>query len=98
MDNPFFDKVPGVKRYANWKVLGEKLGTVAFTHYDLLELDDLDAWERGLRESKATEICPGWTKRWSVHGTDEQYAGLNFQVMLCEEIAAPDCAQAGERR
>ena len=78
VDNPFFNKVPGVKRYANWKVLGEKLGTVAFTHYDLLELDDLDAWERGLRESKATEICPGWTKRWSAHGTDEQYTGLNF--------------------
>ena len=38
VDNPFFNSVPGVKRYANWKVLDEKLGTVQFTHYDLLEM------------------------------------------------------------
>ena len=46
VDNPFFNTVPGVERYANWKVLDEKLGHVAFTHYDLLEIDDLAAWEK----------------------------------------------------
>ncbi len=90
VDNPFFNSVPGVQRYANWKVLDEKLGRVAFTHYDLLELDDLDAWEKVWENQKLQEFAQAWTQRWSVHGTDQQYAGLNFQVMLCEEIAAPN--------
>ncbi len=90
VDNPFFNSVRGVKRYANWKVLDEKLGAVAFTHYDLLELDDIDAWEKVWGNQKLQEFAQGWTQRWSVHGTDQQYAGLNFQVILCEEIAAPN--------
>lgn len=90
VDNPFFNSVPGVKRYANWKVLDEKLGTVQFTHYDLLEIDDLEAWEKVWGNEELQKFAQGWTQRWSVHGPDEKYAGLNFQVMLCEEIAAPD--------
>lgn len=90
VDNPFFNSVLGVKRYANWKVLDEKLGQVAFTHYDLLELDDLEAWQKVWNNPQLQAFAKAWTDRWSVHGSDEKYAGLNYQVVLCEEIAAPN--------
>ena len=90
VDNPFFNAVPGVERYANWKVLDEKLGHVAFTHYDLLEIDDLAAWEKVWGNEELQAFAKAWTDRWSVHGSGERYAGVNYQVMLCEEIAAPD--------
>lgn len=89
VDDPFFNTIPGIARYANWKVLDEKVGTVNFTHYDLMELEDLDAFERVWGNEKLQEFARGWTERWSVHGTD-QYVGLNFQVLLAEEVAAPD--------
>jgi hypothetical protein len=90
VDNPFFNSVPGIKRYANWKIEDEKIGSVAFTHYDLMEIDDLEAWERVWSNERLQAFAQGWTERWSVHGTDPQYLGMNFQVVLATEIAAPD--------
>lgn len=56
----------------------------------MLEIDDLAAWEKVWGNEELQAFAKAWTDRWSVHGSDEQYAGLNYQVMLCEEIAAPD--------
>lgn len=90
VDNPFFNQVPGVVRYANWKVVNEMVGNVDFTHYDLLQIEDLDSWEKVWGNAELQAFAQAWTERWSVHGTDPKYVGINFQVMRCEEIAAPD--------
>ncbi len=90
VDNPFFNSIPGVVRYANWKVVDEKLGHVPFTHYDVLEIEDVDAWQIVWNNERLQEFAEKWTERWSVYGPGEQYAGLNYQVVLAEEIAAPN--------
>ena len=89
-DNPFFNNIPGVKRYANWKVVDEMIGTVEFTHYDLLEIEDLASWKTVWDNKSLQEFANAWTERWSIHGTGVEYEGLNYQVVLAEEIAAPD--------
>ena len=90
VDNPFFNKIPGVVRYSNWKVVAEKVGKVAFTYYDLMEIEDLDAVEKVWGNTELQQFARKWTERWSVYGTDEKFVGVNFQVLLGEEFAAPD--------
>lgn len=90
VDNPFFNSVPGIVRYANWKVVDDMVGKVDFTHYDLLEVEDVDSWEKVWNNEELQAFAHAWTERWSVHGTDPKYVGINYQVMLAEEIAAPD--------
>lgn len=92
VDNPFFNSVPGITRYANWKVVDEKIGTVAFTYYDLMEIESLEAFERVWTNERLQEFARGWTERWSIHGTDGEFVGLNYQVVLATEVAAPDAA------
>ena len=88
-DNPFFNSVPGVKRYANWKVIDEMVGFVGFTHYDLLEIEDSSSWKKVWNNSELQKFASAWTERWSVHGAGPEHVGLNYQVLLAEEIAAP---------
>ena len=95
VDNPFFNSVPGIVRYSNWKVVDEKVGKVPFTYYDLMEIEDLDAFEKVWGNKELQAFAHGWTERWSVHGTDEQYVGINFQVLLGEEFAAPEQSKSG---
>ncbi len=90
VDNPFFNRIPGIIRYTNWKVVEPKVGDVGFTYFDLMEIEDLDAWEKVWGNKELQQFAHSWTERWSVHGTDEKYMGMNYQVLLCEEVAAPD--------
>jgi hypothetical protein len=95
VDNPFFNRIPGIVRYSNWKVVEEKVGKVAFSYYDLMEIEDLGAFEKVWGNKELQKFAHGWTERWSVHGTDEKYVGFNFQVLLGEEFAAPDRPEKG---
>lgn len=90
VDNPFFNAIPGIVRYSNWKIVAEKIGHVDFTYYDLMEIEDLDAVAKVWGNQELQQFAYEWTRRWSVHGVDEKFVGVNFQVLLGEEFAAPD--------
>lgn len=88
VDNPFFNSQPGIIRYANWKVCDAKVGTVPFRFFDLIEIPDLDAWTV-FQGDAVQEFAGAWLARWSEHGADAA-PETNFQLVTCEEVAAPD--------
>ena len=60
IDNPFFNAIPGIKCYTNWKVHGS-LSALPFTHFDFLEIDEVDQlellWFNPELNSFRTEWC-----------------------------------------
>ena len=90
VDNPFFNSRPSVRHYSNWRVVEAKLGASTFTHFDLLEVDGLDGFDRVFADAKIVEFARSWVRRWGqVQDTDLPDQSVNYQVFLCEQVAAP---------
>lgn len=64
VDNPTFNKTPGIAHYANWKVK-ETLGAeLPYTHLDLIGIDGADSLEQVWFDEPLEEFRKGWVKKW----------------------------------
>lgn len=93
VDNPFFNSIPGIVHYANWKIVGTKVGSVPFTHFDFMHIESLDALEKVWGNARVKEFAAGWTEKWAIH-PDATDMSVNYQVCLCSEVASPAVAGA----
>jgi len=63
VDAPFFNSVPGILHYSNWKVSSPAPG--AFTHFDFMYLDS--ALADGVWTNQfVIEFASGWTETWGI--------------------------------
>jgi hypothetical protein len=93
IDNPFFNSRPAVKHYSNWRVVEPKLGQVAFSHFDLLEIETADGFTEVFGDDVIVAFARDWVTLWGqTPDPDLADQSVNYQVMLCERIAAPEQA------
>lgn len=65
VDNPFFNSIPGVHQYTNWKITSLDRGTVnGWTHFDFLGLISRDDMDRVWFSPQLTEFRANWVKEW----------------------------------
>jgi hypothetical protein len=89
IDNPFFNAVPWIVVYTNWKIVAQHVGTVPFTHFDTMLVEDEAAVERIWSNSEVQRFADGWRELWALNpGADEM--SPNYQVAICREIASGD--------
>ncbi len=88
VDNPFFNSIPGITHYSNWKIVETRVGSLPFTHFDFMHIDGIDAVSKVWENERVQEFAAGWTEKWALdpRATD---MSVNYQVMLCSEVAAP---------
>ncbi len=85
VDNPFFNGVPGIVRYTNWRVI-ESGGDVPYGYFDILGLQDLDSFERVWLNDEVRAFTAQWRDKWGAEpGTD---SALNAHVYLLGRVSA----------
>lgn len=84
VDNPFFNAVPGIVRYTNWRVIASG-GDVPYGYFDILGLEDLASFEHVWLNEDVRTFTAGWRDKWgAAPGTDSD---LNSHVYLCERTS-----------
>lgn len=63
IDNPFFNAIPGIKCYTNWKV-HESARALPFTHFDFLEIDDVEQLESLWFNPELNTFRTEWVRLW----------------------------------
>jgi hypothetical protein len=89
VDNPFFNSVPGIVRYENWRVHAPLLGTPDYTHFDLMYVEDEAAVERVWSNPVVAEFAANWTRQWGRVSDPTVNQAVNYHVTVCREIAGP---------
>ena len=64
VDNPFFNRIPGIAHYSNWKIVDHDGGPIPFTHFDLLGLTDWDSVESVWFNTELDAFRDGWVEKW----------------------------------
>ena len=68
VDYPIFRQNPGIQNYANYVVRQNARGEEWFKHFDLMFVDDLDAFHAGGQlhhgDPRVLEHAAGWRAKW----------------------------------
>jgi hypothetical protein len=88
-DNPFFNSVPGILLYENWKVHAPILGKPDYAYFDLMYLDGNAAIERVWSNPKVIDFATEWTRQWGKVPDPTVDQSVNYHVVICDEIAGP---------
>ena len=85
VDNPFFNSIPGIAHYSNWKVTGG--APAGFTHFDFMYLDPALAGQVWTNET-LLDFAAGWTEQW---GREPQAADLsvNYHSYRLAKVSGP---------
>jgi hypothetical protein len=89
VDNPFFNSVPGIALYENWKVHTPLLGTPDYTYFDLMYIDTAIGIEGVWSNPKVAAFAADWTRQWGKVADPNVDQSVNYTVTICEEIAGP---------
>lgn len=79
-DNPFFNAIPGIRLYENWRVDGGTAVPEGVDYFDLLYLDGPEVLEQVWFDAALTRFRRGWVARWGYGGTP---APVNANGYLC---------------
>ncbi|WP_439533356.1 hypothetical protein [Polymorphobacter sp.] len=89
VDAPFFNSVPGIIHYSNWKCSEPTAGQ--FTHFDFLYLDPAMA-DQVWSNPEVIAFAAGWTEKWGIDPKAEDLA-INYnsyRLRLCSGQATFD--------
>jgi hypothetical protein len=90
IDNPFFNSVPGIVHYENWKIAETVVGEVPYTHFDFLYVENEESLERVWANSELVKFAAGWTEKWGrFPDVPPEEMAKNYSVQLCTQVAAP---------
>ena len=89
VDNPFFNGVPGIARYENWKVHANILNELPFTYFDLMYLEGHEAIEKVWTNQNLLDFAAEWTRLWGIVGDPTVDQAVNYRVHIFEEVAGP---------
>ncbi|MEQ8248112.1 MAG: hypothetical protein RID42_10585 [Alphaproteobacteria bacterium] len=86
IDNPFFNTIPGIAHYSNWKVL-EGGDDLPFTHFDLLGLDGPEAVEPVWFNQELDRFRSGWVAKWGYGGSAPPTASNGYGLLATRQRA-----------
>lgn len=86
VDNPFWMGVPGIVDYTSWKIARPLVGSVAFTHLDLMFLDGPEGFERVFGRPDAIEFAREWCELWGATPDADDLAASNAEMHLFEPV------------
>ena len=89
VDNPFFNSVPGITRYENWKVHTPILNEPHYAYFDLMYIDSREAVAKVWGNSGVHEFAREWTRQWGIVADPDSDQAVNYRIAVCEEIAGP---------
>lgn len=81
VDNPFFNSVPGIAHYTNWKVVKGGSEANPWTYFDFLRLEDGVTFETVWGNADLSKFAAGWTKLWG-REPDATDMAINYQVHM----------------
>ena len=88
VDNPFFNGVPGIKHYTNWKITSPADCAVPYTYFDLMYVEDKDKLDDIWGNPDVEKFAQGWTDSWGRYpDATPENMDKNYQVYLCEMTA-----------
>ncbi|MDX2224767.1 MAG: hypothetical protein SFV21_18585 [Rhodospirillaceae bacterium] len=88
IDNPFFNGVPGIRHYSNWKVMSPADCAFPYTHFDLMFLADAAAKDRVWSNPEVMTFAQGWTEKWGRYPrATPETMHMNYSVFLCSTVA-----------
>jgi hypothetical protein len=92
VDNPFFNGVPGIARYTNWKIT-DAGSPRPFTHFDFMGLDSVASADSVWQNQDVKDFTAEWRRLWG-QGPDAADLSVNAHVYLFENEAGAGIARA----
>ena len=88
IDNPFFNKIDGIKHYVNWRVSSISDCAFPYTHFDTMFLDNSDSKDKVWGNTDLANFAQGWTEQWGRYpkATAEEMQS-NYSVYLCSHLS-----------
>ena len=84
VDNPFFNGVPGIVHYTNWRIV-EGMAKVPYGYFDILALEDSASFDSVWLSDDVRAFTAVWRDKWGAEpGTDSD---RNSHVYLCERVS-----------
>ena len=69
IDNPTFNRTPGIVRYQNWKVAAGHRERVPFSHFDLVQIDGAESLEQVWFDEPLDHFRNTWVEKWGNYGS-----------------------------
>lgn len=79
-DNPFFNAIPGIAHYSNWKVL--EGANSLFSHFDLLGLETPEAAEQVWFNKDLDAFRDGWVAKWGYGGDAPKSPANGYGLLM----------------
>jgi len=94
VDNPFFNRQSAVAGYTNWRIVNTDRGGVAFTDFDLFQVQDEHGYERVFGENEDARLfARGWRERWG-RNPDAADAGESSTLAVAVAVShEPDALE-----
>jgi len=87
VDNPFFNSIPGIVHYSNWRVLAPT-PAVPFTHLDFMRVASLEAAGALAANAEVSEFGDNWNRTWGRYpDAAGEEAHMNGHLYLCRRLA-----------
>jgi len=87
-DTPFFNSVPGIAHYANWKVIARADGGAPpWDYFDFLHIEDGKTVEDIWSNERLGKFAANWTKMWG-RDPDNPDLSVNYQIHEARRVCA----------
>ena len=84
IDNPFFNDIPGIRHYTNWKTTSAADCAFPYSHFDFMFLDSPDCKDAVWGNQDLMAFAQGWTDQWGRYpDATPENMHMNYQVYLC---------------
>jgi hypothetical protein len=87
VDNPFFNAIPGVGRYENWRIARQQTPSLGYTHFDFMFVAGEDALRRAWFDARLDAFRTGWIAKWGYGAAAP--APVNTFAYLMRRSGAP---------
>ena len=94
VDNPFFNGVPGIARYTNWKITAAAT-PVPFTHFDFMGVDSVKAAADVWQHQDVKDFTAEWRRLWGM-GPEATDLSVNAHVYLFENVEPAGMSRSDE--
>ncbi len=79
-DNPFFNAVPGIVEYTNWKIVAGAPADFPYSYFDFMGIESVNAVDEVWQNEALQEFATAFRRKWRV---------VPAHVYLCERLAVP---------
>lgn len=91
IDNPFFNSVPKIARYENWKLAADAdANPLLWTHFDLLHpakgVEPVEVFQIPV----VADFAANWSRLWGVAPAAEDQS-VNYQIHILERVRQGKC-------